>query len=430
MFKNLSLAKKLGGGFGILILIAVFLGGMAVYNMKGVEGESQKLAKEYVPEVKVASDLSGASNRVMYEMRGYGFTEDKSFYDAGIEQLDAVDTHLAAAKKLSEEAKNLKALKEHVKVAQSAVDEYKKLVQKTVELNKAMAAARNGLNENAAKYMKNSADFLDNQNAAFKADLADRQEKVKLVTDIVSIGTKSRVYNFRAQATGNYEFMEDAVTNLQKAFGKTSKLRSITTDAEDIKRIDETEAAAKGYAEGMKEFLQVNEDLDKYRKEMDESAAAYMKNCNSFLAGQNEKMKSEFSTQGANLNERLEKITIVNDIIDLGNAARVLNFKSQATGNPEFMKDAIAAVGKVNGKTSALRKITRDSEYIKRIDETEAAAKTYKSAMESFLKEYLSLAEVRKSMDENAGKYVANCDKFSKVSRRNLLLIWESDMIK
>jgi len=45
--KNIKLGIKIGGGFGVLILIACALGGMAVFNMKGVEGDSTRMAKEY-----------------------------------------------------------------------------------------------------------------------------------------------------------------------------------------------------------------------------------------------------------------------------------------------------------------------------------------------------------------------------------------------
>ena len=68
-FKNLKLGAKLAVGFGVLIAISMFLGGMAVINMSKITTESEYLANEYVPEVKIATDLRGAANRAMYEMR-------------------------------------------------------------------------------------------------------------------------------------------------------------------------------------------------------------------------------------------------------------------------------------------------------------------------------------------------------------------------
>jgi len=37
MFKNMSLGMKLGCGFGVVVIIAIILGLIAVVNMKSVE---------------------------------------------------------------------------------------------------------------------------------------------------------------------------------------------------------------------------------------------------------------------------------------------------------------------------------------------------------------------------------------------------------
>jgi methyl-accepting chemotaxis protein len=74
---------------------------------------------------------------------------------------------------------------------------------------------------------------------------------------------------------------------------------------------------------------------------MDQAAGAYMRNCNDFLAGQNENMKKEIDAGAAHATfERLAKITLVNDIVDLGNDVRVKNFKSQATWDPALIESA------------------------------------------------------------------------------------------
>ena len=111
--RQMKLGTKIVLGFSILILIALFLGGMAVYQMKNVEGDSVMLANEYIPEVDVASELRGASNRVMYEMRGYGFTEDEKYYKAAQKEMAAVDKALEDARELEKRSPHLKKLKKH-----------------------------------------------------------------------------------------------------------------------------------------------------------------------------------------------------------------------------------------------------------------------------------------------------------------------------
>ena len=115
--KNMKLGAKIALGFGILIVIAGILGGVGVVQMGTVERQTAKLAKEYVPEVEMAVDLRGAANRVMYDMRGYAFTEDSKFHDSAQKELQAVDNALEKGRRLEMKSKNLKALKEQLEVA-------------------------------------------------------------------------------------------------------------------------------------------------------------------------------------------------------------------------------------------------------------------------------------------------------------------------
>jgi methyl-accepting chemotaxis protein len=201
--KNLSWGLKISMGFAILIIIAGSLGLMAIWNMNKVGTQSTMLADEYVPEVCVANELRGASNRVMYEMRGYGFTEDDAFYKNGMLELKAFDDAMEKARTLEAASPNLKQLKGQLDIATKAVNEYKALVQQTVDANARLAANRDVMDSSAVDYMTNSNAFLASQNEMFKADLKDRQEKIRIVSQLVDTGAESRVLNFKSQATGD-----------------------------------------------------------------------------------------------------------------------------------------------------------------------------------------------------------------------------------
>ena len=408
----MKVGTKIALGFTSLVGIAVLLGGMAVWQMVDVSGESNKLAQEYVPEVKVAVDLRSAANRTMYEMRGYGLSEEAAYYAKAQEEMAAVQQHLEEAADLADRAVHLQALRGQVTKAKSAADTYAQLMEQTEQAIANLNAHRTKLDENAATYMQNCATFIENQNKSFKTDLEERTKKVAIVTNVVNLGTTVRVTNFRAQASQDMGLMQQAVAALNGLNAHLAELRPITHDEADIKRIDDTEAAAQKYAQNMEAYIQTQEAMAAAGKQMDENAAAYMKNCSDFLAHQSEAMHAEFKKDGANLEERLQKITLVNDIIDAGNAARVGNFKAQATQDPELMRQTIETFGGVKQITASLRKITHEDADIKRIDETEAAADAYLVAMDDYLKNYLQLGTHRSEMDEAAGQYVAQCADF------------------
>lgn len=410
--KNMKLGTKIALGFGVLIVIAAVLGGTGVWKMGAVETQTTMLAEEYVPEVAMAVDLRGAANRVMYAMRGYGFTEEQKFYDQAQKEFQAIDKALETGRELDKGAVHLKALKGQLEIVTKALAEYKGLVAQTVETAGKMQGNRKVLDSSAGKYMANSNDFLVGQNEAFKKDLAERQKKVQIVTAIVNLGTKVRVTNFKAQATNDMVIMQEAVELMAGVKKYTEELRPITRDAADIELIDDTEAAAEAYAKNMAAYIETNKLMAAAGEKMNAAAAGYMKNSNDFLAGQNQKMQNEFDQPGANLQERLQKIILVNDVIDAGNAARVGNFKAQALQDPKLMQETINKLKDVTKITGNLRKITREAADIKRIDEIEAAGGNYLSAMEEYLKNYLGLGKIRSAMDTAAGQYVQQCAAF------------------
>ena len=393
--KNIGLGKKMAFGFGILIVIACVLGGIGVLNMRSIEVQSNMLAKEYVPEVVVACDLRGASNRVMYEMRGFGFTENKQYYENAIAEIKSAEKALEDARELESSSPHLVQLKDQIQVAANAIDEYEILMKQTDELVGELAVFRNTLDESAHAYMKNCEDFLQGQNDKFKTDLADRQKKIEFATHLVEIGSEARVLNFKSQAAFDPALMEKALQTLDKLTAPIAELRKITHDEEDIKRIDATEAAGKAYGKAVEQFLVEfkkgsgadSGSMDKYRKIMDESAAVFIKNCDEFLDGQQQKLSK-------NMLERNEKINLLSSIMNIGNETRVAMFKSQALRNPELIENAMPNFEAMNKLFDALRSITYNKDFMEMIDRTKEAADTYHGAMSGFLSKWTELQEL------------------------------------
>ena len=269
--KNIKLGIKIGGGFGVLILIACFLGGMAVFNMKGVEGDSIRLAKEYVPEVGMANEIERSSLLAMYAWRGYAFTEEQSFLDEGRKQLAAVQQGLGVAEKHAQTFPALVKLKEQVAAAKTEVGAYGSLADQTVEIVEAMNADRKALDQGAALYMKNCADFLESQNQAMKREMAEgaaadklseRLDKITWVNDIVDLGNDTRIKVWRAQAERNLKLIEAALDNFPKMEALFDKLQAVTRQEANLKQIAATRTAAAEYKSAMTSLSEHWKELD------------------------------------------------------------------------------------------------------------------------------------------------------------------------
>ncbi|MCM2284092.1 MAG: methyl-accepting chemotaxis protein [Desulfobacula sp.] len=266
--KSLSLGMKISLGFACLIIIACALGLMAIVKMGGVETQSAMLAHEYVPEVEVANELRGASNRVMYEMRGYAFTEDEDFHKKALTEMAAVEAALEKAKKLEAASPNLKALKGQLEKATKAYTEYKSISEQTKDIIGKLAEERKRMNEMAGKYMKNCNDFLVSQNEAFKREvganedagkkeamLIERLNKINLVNEVIDFGNEARIGNFRSQATRDPEVMKTAMLVFPKIEETLNELQKTTRAAANLKQIEDIRAAGAAYKQGMTDFL-------------------------------------------------------------------------------------------------------------------------------------------------------------------------------
>ena len=290
-WKEMSFGKKIAIGFSTLILIMTVLGGAGAWWMNSAQKDSAMLAQEDVPEMAIGAEIRGAANRLMYQMRGYGFTENEQYYKNAQKESAALHAGIKKGNDLNSKAVHLKKLGGQLKGIESAEKQYRQAMEETNAISGKMAVQRIKLDENAAKYMQNSNDFLIAQNAAFKKDLSERQKKVEVVTAIVGLGTKVRVANFRAQATNDMELMQQAVEMLAGVKKHTDELRPVTRAKVNIKQMDNIEAATEKYAKNMAAYIATTKTMEDAGKDMNAGAAMYMKNTNDFLASQNEAME-------------------------------------------------------------------------------------------------------------------------------------------
>ena len=395
MMKNLKLGLKIGLGFSLVIIISVLLGVLAIYEMGLVSKESAKLEEEYVPEVKAAAEIRGAANRLMYEMRGFGFTEQKEFHQRALEELKAMETALSEADGLATRARNLAKLRGELDTIKKAKAEYSTAVEATHATVAEMEAVRGELDENAAVYMKNCYDFLAGQNEKYKKTLTLSLNKVHLVERLVNIGTNVRVANYKAQALGSINLMEEAIAGIDEVGNTAEELGKITAEQVDRQRIEAIASAAEGYKTAMEEYLNEFskgvaadwETLNNLRDKMDENGVVYVKNCSEFLTDQQKNLETEML-------ERIEKINLANSIVNLGNDTRIKAFKAQALRDPKIMNDAQANFDLMAGKFDELRKITRSGSDLAIIDQVQGAARGYSEAMNAFLEEWVDLQEI------------------------------------
>lgn len=284
-FKNLKLGAKLVIGFGTLILISAILGIIAVFNMNTISVEADVLATEYVPEVKIATDLRGASNRAMYAMRGYGLTEEERFYKDAVKELEMLKAAIEEGKELDEVAVRLTKLSEELEVAEKAMNTYLALVEETVEVNEKLAESRKEMDESATKYMGNCNTYLRSQNQAMNREIRSgntsltRLQKITLINNIIDVGNEIRVNNFKAQAQRNPKILQSALDEFPEVDKYMAEIRRYTKVDADIVALNVIDEEASHYQLAMETYLEnwrIREDLAQKR---DEAGKTLIKAC-------------------------------------------------------------------------------------------------------------------------------------------------------
>lgn len=260
-FKNLKIGTKLGVGFGLLILISIILGGMAVLNMTNISKESRKLSDEYVPEVRIANEMERNSLLTMYNMRGYGLTGEERFLSTGRDFLSQVKGSLRDAKDLSNRSTSLKALEAAIDETEAAVRNYEGLVDETKAINDKISVALNNMDDGAAQYMKGCNVYLQNQMDAASREASsgsvdrERLRKVELINRIIDTGNSIRVNNFKAQSQREPEVFRQALKSFDDIDTYLAEIRTLTRLEIDIQQLNAVKQGADAYHEAMDNYL-------------------------------------------------------------------------------------------------------------------------------------------------------------------------------
>ena len=191
--------------------------------------------------------------------------------------------------------------------------------------------------------------------------------------------------------TANEDYLKKGLENLAQCetaivkaddLVKTHGLKGLAQDVADCRN------TVGVYKASVQDMVSDNKKIAEVRDRMNKAAGAYMENCYADLASQNEKMAQEFEDKAISVEkrkERLAKITFVNDLIDLGNATRLANFKGQALRQPKVVEEAMANFAKIKEKVDATLKISVEAANIEELKKIQSAANDYQAAMQDYL---------------------------------------------
>ena len=315
MFKNMKLGAKIGSGFAALILIAVTLGGLAVWSMYGVKSTTTTLADAYVPAATLANEVEGGVTDVMLDARVYGVSEDPKLLEKARTSLVKVKKDLETAKAHADKY-DLPVMAEQTAKAAARMVEYEQLINETADRTEAMGKDKEAMNTAATQCMKAWNDFLGSQMKDMETDVAkafseapaaeakadalaaeatrvetakvdsdkteaaeilERAKKIALTNDIIDLTNAIRIGAWKAMATRDIEEFATAQKTFDEINRKIDDLKAITRQEMNLKDIATCREASKAYLAAMASFVgnwEGREKIGAKRLEVSDAACA------------------------------------------------------------------------------------------------------------------------------------------------------------
>jgi methyl-accepting chemotaxis protein len=206
--------------------------------------------------------------------------------------------------------------------------------------------------------------------------------------------------------TENGEYLKSGQANLKEVKNQIDAAQKLSESAMRLatlrKSVTEVRQAVGQYEELSKEAEGKVARLNEIRKVLNESAEMYMKSCGDFLLSQVSYMRrlTAQHASASELEDRMTKITLVHDIINLGNKIDNAAWRAQAERSPEIMREGVLKFDEVVQKLINLRGVTLEAEYLKQIVDTKKAADSYKQAMIDYLAVWDDLQKLNTNSDK------------------------------
>jgi methyl-accepting chemotaxis protein len=319
----MKLGTRITLGFELFIIIAIALGGLAIWSMLGAKRTAVQLAEAKMPETKLANDVERKVLQILSEGRSFAFTEEKHFLDTTRQLIKEAGSDIASSKSHATKIHDNDFMKS-AENAEAKVLVYGKLLTEIVGKTEGMAKEKAASMEAVNKYTKVCYEFLDNQKVKLnrkikelanqcvdaqsavrdpKPDLSYHQTgngsqpaatasqnktgntdedivKVKnteksiktllgninLAYEIVDMCKWIQIGNWQAIATRDPKLFKDTMEIFGLVNAKLDELQSSSKDAENLKSIEECRAAGKDYMQSLERFVTywfAREDLNK-----------------------------------------------------------------------------------------------------------------------------------------------------------------------
>lgn len=190
--------------------------------------------------------------------------------------------------------------------------------------------------------------------------------------------------------TGETEYLQQGRQTLSETEQYIEQAGELAQQAQQLtvlkSSVAELRAKMKAYQGLLQQYKRIFEAIQAQREQMDQSAKALLAHCEEFIQTQKSLMQKEISQKEGEeqLQQRLAKISRMNEILDTINAVRVLNFKAQA-GKKSLFDELPPLFERIKKQMEAIQAITRQESNLKHIEQILKESRAYADAINGYI---------------------------------------------
>jgi len=217
--------------------------------------------------------------------------------------------------------------------------------------------------------------------------------------------------------TGDKKHLEEAKTNFEQAKKRLAEGKALGDKYPALIKLREgiplASANLKAFEELVQQSVKHNQDLDATRKNLDAVAADYLKDSLEYRDHELEALNQDMASgvTPAAVLERVSKIMLISEALDLANNARVLVFKAEAFDKPELLKKAVDLFNQIKDKTAKAAALTRSQANKDRIKNIDEARTNYIAGIKDVSEHWLRMEENNRKRDVKTDALQAITDK-------------------
>ena len=226
--------------------------------------EARQLADLKVPQVRIANDVERSAHLAIYQVGRYGDTEQTNYLRQGMVFLEETRKHIAEAKELGARSDLLADLTASADRAEAKIQNYEQFVQETVSKTDDIQQNRRDFVEATQSFMDDCDAYLVDMNEKLTEEIQakappenilDHLQKISLMNEVMESGNAVRLAAWRSQAERNFLLLSEAQVNFATIKADLNELRKDTNNAIHLVQVQNCQATADRFQQGMKDLL-------------------------------------------------------------------------------------------------------------------------------------------------------------------------------